>query len=195
MLIDKIQLKQERFKQILKEDKLYIRPRSFYQELLFANAPNNRQLAEKLYEKLKGKMWFVVFRGDPLLLFLGRVWLGLSLEGKRDDHRKQVVLNLYRIPRYQVRGQSLEFVCYEPNCKAKLIYYIERGETSTELEDRVYHRCFIKVEDDEELHVLDYADGNTLFRGDKRVDLDAILRTGDPQITNRCISLVKLVTY
>jgi hypothetical protein len=51
------------------------------------------------------------------------------------------------------------------------------------------------VEDDEELHVLDYADGNTLFRGDKRVDLDAILRTGDPQITNRCISLVKLVTY
>ena len=81
MMIDKIQLKQERFKQILKEDKLYIRPRSFYQELLFANAPNNRQLAEKLYEKLKGKMWFVVFRGDPLLLFLGRVWLGLSLEG------------------------------------------------------------------------------------------------------------------
>lgn len=81
MLIDKIQLKQERFKQILKEDKIYIRPRSFYQELLFANAPNNRQLAEKLYEKLKGKMWFVVFRGDSLLLFLGRVWLGLSLEG------------------------------------------------------------------------------------------------------------------
>ena len=49
------------------------------------------------------------------------------------------MLNLYRIPRYQVRGQSLEFVCYEPNCKAKLIYYIEREEVSTQHVDRVYH--------------------------------------------------------